>query len=108
MIEYAQWTAVLVSLFNGYLAFLDRKILKLFRNRSATNPSKGIRIDSLSPLFRWRLRRMRNRGFVLDSESNTCCFDEKLYKVQRKTRRVRVIILMLLAIIIVFSIVFIK
>lgn len=107
MIEYAQWTAVFVAIINLFFSFIDKKIFRFFQSRAATDSASGISVESLSPLFRWRLSRMRYSGFILDSETNTYYFNEIVHKANRKTLRIRLIFLVVLAILIVLSIIFI-
>ena len=105
MIEYAQWIAIFVALINLFLSFSDKRLFKFFKTSNATNPEKGINIEALGTLLRWRLKRMHRRGFILKSENNTYYFDENIYRSKRKTRQIRVIILVTLAILVVLSIV---
>ena len=106
MIEYAQWIAIFVALINLFLSFSDKRLFKFFKTSNATNPEKGINLDDLGPVLRWRLKQMHRRGFILKSERNTYYFNENVYKAKRKTRQVHVIILIILAILVVLSIVY--
>ena len=106
MIEYAQWIAIFVALINLFLSFSDKRLFKFFKTSDATAPEKGINIDALGTLLRWRLKQMHRRGFILKSERNTYYFNENVYKAKRKTRQVHVIILIILAILVVLSIVY--
>lgn len=105
MIEYAQWTGIIVAFINMIITIIDKKISKLFRVRGATTPKAAISIETLNLLLRWRLKRMRYSGFVQDKKSNKYYFDECVHKAKRKTRLFRVLIFMILAIVIVLSIV---
>jgi hypothetical protein len=106
MIEYAQWVGVVIAIINVFLSFLDKKIFKLFQNNAATNPKTAISIESLNPIFRWRLSRRRFSGFVLNTKTNTYYFDESLHKTRQKTRRFRLLIIMVFAIVLILIVVF--
>lgn len=105
MIEYAQWTAIFIAFINLFFSLIDKKLIKLFQNKAARDLATGISVESLSPLFRWRLRRMRYSGFVFDSEMNRYYFDVISHKSKQKTRRVRLIFLLVLTITIVLILV---
>ena len=104
MIEYAQWMAIIAAFINIILAFIDKSIYKIFRNKEATTPKTTIPIETLNTLQRWRLKRMRFSGFVQDEKTNKYYYDENLHKVKRKNRRIFVSIVMVLAIGIIISI----
>ena len=108
MIEYAQWIAIFVALINLFLSFSDKRLFKFFKTSDATAPEKGINIDALGTLLRWRLKRMHRKGFILKSENNTYYFDENIYRSKRKTRQIRVIILVILTILIVLYIIYLS
>lgn len=108
MIEYAQWAAIFISLINIFLSIIDKRIIRLFKSRGAINSTAGINIESLSPLYRWRLRRQRNTGFVLDSKSNVYYFNEIVHKEKQKARPIRLGVFLFIVLLIVLSIIFIK
>jgi len=106
VIEYAQWIAIFVALINLFLSFSDKRLFKFFKTSGATVPEKGINLNALGTILRWRLIRMYSRGFILKSENNTYYFNENVYRSKRKTRQIRVIILVFLTILIVLCVVY--
>lgn len=104
MIDIAQWLAIFTAFFNIVLVLIDKSIYKIFKIKEATTSKTAIPIETLNALQRWRLKRMRFSGFVQDEKTNMYYFDERLHKAKRKSRRILISIIMVLAIGIVISI----
>jgi len=106
MEDLAQWVAVIVALINAFIAFIDKKVSQLFQSSGAITPEAPLDIGKINFLYRWRVIRRNNNGFINKDESNLYYFDKAIYVEKQKARKKRTLILVALAIIIVGGIYF--
>lgn len=103
MIESVQWIGILITAFNGLLAFIDKMLYKYFLKTGATTPQTAIKIETLAPLFRWRLHNMRYAGIIYDKYSNRYFYAENLHKMINRKRRIRLFMILSFTLILVIS-----
>lgn len=103
MNELAQWIGIIITAVNGVLTIIDKKLYKKFIELEATTPQTAIKLDTLTPLYRWRVSRNKYSGIIFDKHTERYFYAESLKNMVQKKRRFRFVILMSLAIILVIS-----
>ena len=103
MIEYAQWTAIAVSIAELVISVTDKRIYRHFKSNGAVSSQTAMAIKSPNSIFTWRLQRLLKSGFVRIDPSNNYYFDETAYMEKRKNRRLRAIIALTLISIFILS-----
>ena len=67
----------------------DQRILRGLRRAGAITPEKAINFKTNNPLFKWRIRRLRNAQVIRDRRADRMYLDEGAWVSFRKRRRRR-------------------
>jgi len=104
MSDLAQWIAIIVSILNAILIYLDKQAVKFFKKKKAFSQESAININELKAILQWRVRNNNHGGILQVGDSRRYYFDQASFNAKKKLRRIRVIIILSLIILVVISI----
>lgn len=104
MVEYAEITGIMATLFGLIISIIDRNLKKQFQIKNAFSPQTAITIEPSNRLIRRRFRRLQRAGIVRSSPANRYYFDENAWLSLRKTRRRRALLVVSIVVLLVLSI----
>ncbi len=103
MIEYTQWIAIITTLINAAIAIIDKKLINFFKAKGAKTPESALRFESIPPVLRWRLKRLRYAAFESGNDESSWYFNENAYKSKRKARRIRAFIFIAIILLVILT-----
>ena len=103
MSDLAQWIAIIVSILNTILIYLDKQAVKFFVKKKAISQESAININTLKAILQWRVRHNNHGGILQVGDSSLYYFDQTIFNAKKKLRRIRIIIILSLIILVVIS-----
>ncbi len=99
----AQILAIIINVIVSVIAVIEKILLKRFRKKGATAPESAIKLDRISRPELWRLAKLQKKYIICNVEPDLYYFDETAYANIRRTRRKRILPIVIIALLVIIG-----
>lgn len=85
----AEFLIVIFTFIGAFVTIInaiEKNIINILLKKEATTSDKAVEIQKNILISRWRLKRLKQSGIIIEDNSAKCYFDESGYKILLKRR----------------------